>query len=141
MASIPRRHPRMAGPIRSAPFTISSIATGSGAASASAPIFRTSTPRATSIATGLQPLFQSIFAVTPTLHLKVRGGYAYRNYFDFPGNPSRNTNVLRGNLELRKYFDNGLSAAIYSNYDKFASRNENYDSERFINGAMMSWEY
>ena len=84
---------------------------------------------------------QSIFVIAPGLNLKIRGGYAYRNYPDFPENPSRNTHVFRTGAELRKYFDRGLSAALYSNYDRFASRNERFDSERFINGAMMSWEY
>jgi hypothetical protein len=84
---------------------------------------------------------QSIIVLTPGLNLKLRGGYAHRNYPDFPDTPSRNTNVFRAGAELRKYFDDGLSAAIYSNYDRFASRNERFDSERFINGAMLSWEY
>ncbi|QDT52809.1 Tetratricopeptide repeat protein [Caulifigura coniformis] len=84
---------------------------------------------------------QSIIVLTPGLNLKLRGGYAYRNYPDFPESPSRNTHVLRAGAELRKYFDDGLSAALYSNYDRFASRNDHFDSERFINGAMMSWEY
>jgi hypothetical protein len=84
---------------------------------------------------------QSIIVITPGLNLKLRGGYAYRNYPDFPENPSRNTNVFRAGAELRKYFDDGLSAALYSNYDRFASENARFDSERFINGAMLSWEY
>jgi len=84
---------------------------------------------------------QSIFVLAPRLNLKVRGGYAYRNYPDFPENPSRNTHVFRAGAELRKYFTDDLSAALYSNYDRFASKNERFDSERFINGAMMSWEY
>jgi len=84
---------------------------------------------------------QSILVITPGLNLKLRGGYAHRNYPDFPETPSRNTNVFRAGAELRKYFDHGLSAALYSNYDRFASRNARFDSERFINGALMSWEY
>jgi hypothetical protein len=84
---------------------------------------------------------QSLFLLTDTVHLKLRAGYAYRNYPDFPENPSRNTHVIRANAELRKYFDHGLSAALYSNFDRFASENERFDSERWISGAMMSWEY
>ena len=45
------------------------------------------------------------------------------------------------NQRRTHFFTDDLSAALYSNYDRFASKNERFDSERFINGAMMSWEY
>jgi tetratricopeptide (TPR) repeat protein len=84
---------------------------------------------------------QSIIVVVPTVHLKLRSGYAYRDYPDFTETPSRNTHIIRTGAELRKYFDYGISAAIYTQYDRFASRNDQFDRSRFLSGAVMTWEY
>lgn len=84
---------------------------------------------------------QSVFVLLPSLHLTLRSGYAYRDYPDFTETPSRNTHIFRNGAELRKYCNHGLSVALYTNFDKFASRNEQFDARRFLSGAVMSWEY
>lgn len=84
---------------------------------------------------------QSVFVIVPTVHLKLRNGYAFRDYPDFTETPSRNTHIIRTGAELRKYFDYGISAAIYTQYDRFASRNDQFDRSRFLSGAVMTWEY
>jgi len=84
---------------------------------------------------------QTVLVLVPTVHLKLRSGYAFRDYPDFDETPSRNTNIIRTGIELRKYFDAGLSAAIYSQYDRFASRNDQFDRSRYLSGAVVTWEY
>jgi tetratricopeptide (TPR) repeat protein len=84
---------------------------------------------------------QTVFALTPTLNLKLRGGYAYREYPDFQGSPSRNTHIFRAGVELRKFFDYGISMAAFSHYDHFASKNSQYDRTRFLSGVVTTWEY
>ena len=84
---------------------------------------------------------QAVIVIVPQLHLTARGGWAYRDYYDFTLTPSRNTNIFRVGAELRKYFDHGLSAAIVSQYDDFHTQNLNFRSNRFLAGGQLSWEY
>ncbi len=84
---------------------------------------------------------QSVVVVVPRLHLTTRGGWAYRDYYDFTSSPTRDTNVWRAGAELRKYFDGGLSAAIVSQYDTFQTPNDNFRSNRFLVGGVLTWEY
>ncbi|MBL8848741.1 MAG: tetratricopeptide repeat protein [Planctomycetaceae bacterium] len=84
---------------------------------------------------------QAVFALTSTLNLKVRSGYAYRDYMDFQGSPSRNSHIIRTGVELRRLFDHGISVAAFSHYDRFASRNSQYDRTRFLSGVVTTWEY
>ncbi len=90
---------------------------------------------------GVSLYTQAMIVIVPQLHLTARGGWAYRDYYDFTLTPSRNTNVFRVGAELRKYFDHGLSAAIVSQYDDFHSKNLNFRSNRFLAGGQLSWEY
>jgi|GEM_PF-5044710 len=84
---------------------------------------------------------QSVIVIIPKLHLTTRAGYAYRDYYDFTLSPSRNTHVFRTGGELRKYFDHGLSAALVSQYDAFQAKNDNFHSNRFLAGGVVTWEY
>jgi tetratricopeptide (TPR) repeat protein len=84
---------------------------------------------------------QTVVALSSTVNLKLRGGYAFRDYPDFQGNPSRNTNIIRAGVELRKFFDHGISVAAFGQYDHFASRNSLYDRTRYLSGVVTTWEY
>jgi hypothetical protein len=84
---------------------------------------------------------QTVVALSSTVNLKLRGGYAFRDYPDFQGNPSRNTNIIRAGAELRKFFDHGISVAAFGQYDHFASRNSQYERTRFLSGVVTTWEY
>lgn len=90
---------------------------------------------------GVSLYTQGNYLVAPKLMLTLKGGWAYRDYYDFTFTPSRNTNILRGSAELRRYFDHGLSTALFVGYDRFLSDNEQYDTDRFQTGAVLTWEY
>ncbi len=90
---------------------------------------------------GVSLYTQGNILVAPKLMLTLKGGWAYRDYFDFTLDPSRDTNILRGSAELRKYFSYGLSAALFAGYDRFLSENDQYDTDRFQSGAVLTWEY
>lgn len=84
---------------------------------------------------------QSIFVLRDGLTLTLRGGWAYRDYLDFSFTPSRNTNIWRTGGELRQRLKKGFSIALVSQYDRFDSENEQYDSDRFLTGGLLTWEY
>ena len=90
---------------------------------------------------GVSLYTQAVFVIVPKLHFTARGGWAYRDYYDFTQTPSRNTQVFRAGAELRKYFDHGMSAALVSQYDGFHSRNLNFRTDRFLAGGQLTWEY
>lgn len=54
---------------------------------------------------------------------------------------SRNTNIWRTGGELRQRLKKGFSIAVVSQYDRFDSDNEQYDSDRFLTGGLLTWEY
>jgi hypothetical protein len=84
---------------------------------------------------------QTVFVLTPELHLTLRGGWAHRDYPDFTRSPSRNTSIWRGGGELRRYFGHGVSAAIVAQFDDFDSKNERFEASRVLAGGVVSWEY
>jgi hypothetical protein len=84
---------------------------------------------------------QHIVVLPRRVHLKLRGGFTYRDYYDFPLTPSRNTRIWRAGGELRKYFDRGFSLALVAQYDRFDSDNDLFTTERFLAGGLASWEY
>ncbi len=90
---------------------------------------------------GVSLYTQAVVVIVPKLQLTARGGWAYRDYYDFTATPSRNTNIFRVGAELRKYFDHGMSAALVSQYDDFQTQNRNFRTDRFLAGGQLTWEY
>ena len=90
---------------------------------------------------GVSLYTQTVVVIVPKLHLTARGGWAYRDYYDFTQSPSRNTHIFRAGAELRKYFDHGMSAALVSQYDDFHTKNRNFRTDRFLAGGQLTWEY
>lgn len=90
---------------------------------------------------GVSLYTQENFLIAPKWMVTLKGGWSYRDYFDFTLNPSRDTNILRGSAELRRYFKYGLSAAVFAGYDRFLSDNPQYDTDRFQTGGVLTWEY
>ena len=90
---------------------------------------------------GVSLYTQAVVVIVPKLHLTARGGWAYRDYYDFTQSPSRNTHIFRAGAELRKYFDHGMSAALVSQYDDFHTKNRNFRTDRFLAGGQLTWEY
>lgn len=84
---------------------------------------------------------QHIMVLPRRVHLTLRGGFTYRDYYDFEFQPSRNTRIWRAGTELRKYFPRGFSAALVAQYDRFDSDNDQFTTERFLAGGVASWEY
>jgi hypothetical protein len=84
---------------------------------------------------------QHITVLPRRVHLTLRGGFTYRDYYDFTLEPSRNTRIWRAGGELRKYLNHGFSVALVAQYDRFDSDNDRFTTERFLAGAVASWEY
>ena len=84
---------------------------------------------------------QTVYVIVPKLHLTTKGGWAFRDYYDFTDTPSRNTHIFRAGAELRQYFENGFSLAAVSQFNTFVTRNRNFRSERFLIGMVGTWEY
>jgi len=84
---------------------------------------------------------QQVFVLLPQLHLTLKGGWSYRDYYDALVTPSRDTHVLRGSGEVRRYFANGVSAACFIGYDRFLSDNSRFDTDRLQSGGVLTWEF
>jgi hypothetical protein len=90
---------------------------------------------------GVSLYTQGVFLLVEDVRLTLRGGWAYRDYFDYTLIPSRNTNIFRLSGELRRYFDYGFSAALVASYDRFDSESPLYTTDRFLAGGVVSWEF
>jgi hypothetical protein len=90
---------------------------------------------------GVSIYTQGVWVLRPKLNLTVRGGWAHREYYDYTFTPSRNTNIWRLGGELRKYFDMGFSAALVAQYDRFESKNAQFNTDRFLTGGVATWEF
>jgi len=84
---------------------------------------------------------QHILVLPKRVQLTLRGGFTYRDYYDFTLEPSRNTRIWRAGGELRKYLNHGFSLALVAQYDRFDSDNDLFTTERFLTGGLASWEY
>lgn len=69
------------------------------------------------------------------LVLALQAGWGYRDYPDFTGSPSRNENLWRGGVELRREFGEHWEIAALVTFDRFASDNAQYDTDRYITGV------
>ena len=90
---------------------------------------------------GLSLYSEIVLAITKDTELTIQGGWGYRNYPDFEFTPSRNENIWRAGLELRKWLRDDLSAALVFNYDRFASKNVLFEAERYVTGVVTTFEY
>jgi hypothetical protein len=90
---------------------------------------------------GLSLYSEAVLAITQDTELTIQGGWGYRNYPDFEFTPSRNENVWRAGVELRKWLRDDLSVALVFNYDRFASENALFEAERYVTGVVTTFEY
>lgn len=90
---------------------------------------------------GLSLYSEAVLAITQDTELTIQGGWGYRNYPDFEFTPSRNENVWRAGVELRKWLRDDLSMALVFNYDRFASENALFEAERYVTGVVTTFEY
>lgn len=84
---------------------------------------------------------QVILVPVKDWHVTLRGGWVYRDYYDFTDTPSRDTHIWKAAAEVRKYFAAGFSTAFLAQYDNFQSQNSRFDSDRFLTGGVVTWEY
>lgn len=68
------------------------------------------------------------------LTLELQTGWGYRDYPDFTGSPSRNENLWRGGVNLRRELGPHWEIALIATYDRFASNNVQYDTDRYMTG-------
>ncbi len=71
------------------------------------------------------------------LELEMGGGY--RDYPNFVGDPSRNEVLWRAGVELSRDWSRHCTITAFSTYDRFASRNELFDAERYYTGLMTTY--
>lgn len=67
------------------------------------------------------------------------GGIGYRDYGDFTGPVSRDELTWRLNSKLRWQWTDSVSISAVVRHDRFASDNENFDTERTEGGIIMTW--
>ena len=89
---------------------------------------------------GISTYVDGILPLTDTLTLKVEGGWGYRDYSDFTASPSRNENIWRAGTRLTKQLNDHWSIAGVFNYDRFDSKNEQFNSDRFLAGLVAIFE-
>lgn len=89
---------------------------------------------------GISTYADAELPLTDTLTLKAEGGWGYRDYSDFSGSPSRNENIWRAGTRLTKQLNDHWSVAGVFNYDRFDSKNELFNSDRFLTGLVVIFE-
>lgn len=90
---------------------------------------------------GVNLYAEAVFVLGWQTELKLTGGWGYRDYADFQFTPSRNENIWRGGTELRKYFNDHVSAALVFNYVRFDSKNPLFAAERYLTGVVTTIVY
>ena len=74
-----------------------------------------------------------------SLDLILKGGWGYRDYFDFAFTPSRNENIWQAGIELKKKIDEHWYVSGVLNYDSFDSGNPLFEAEQYISGIIVTW--
>jgi tetratricopeptide (TPR) repeat protein len=72
--------------------------------------------------------------------LVLQFGWGYRDYPDFEFEPERNEHIWRGGVEVRKALDEHWWLAGTLRYDRFASKNDEFDADRYTTGALLTFE-
>jgi hypothetical protein len=66
-------------------------------------------------------------------------GWGYRDFPDFEFSPSRNENIWHAGIDLERSISESWSITGTFEYDRFASRNELFDADRFVAGAYLTY--
>ncbi len=80
-------------------------------------------------------------ALTENLSLIPSGAIGFRNFPDFTGTVNRDELTGRLGAKLKYEFNAHTAISAVVNYDRFASDNETYDSERFTTGIVATYLY
>jgi tetratricopeptide (TPR) repeat protein len=90
---------------------------------------------------GISLFAAGVFPIQPGLDFTLHGSWGYRDYPDFEFTPSRNEHIWRGGAELRKHFNEQLSAAAVFNFDRFNSQNPLFDAQRYVTGIVLTYRF
>jgi hypothetical protein len=82
---------------------------------------------------------ESALPLSGSLDLQL--GWGYRDYYDFTSSPSRNENLWRVSIELRKEVNLHWMGTGFLTFDRFAADNTLFDAERFLAGVMMTYTW
>jgi tetratricopeptide (TPR) repeat protein len=77
--------------------------------------------------------------ISQRLHWIVEAGTGYRDYYRSQLTPTRDETLWRAGTRLRLTFNERLSFAAVGNYDRFASKNELFDAQRYLAGLITTW--
>jgi hypothetical protein len=66
-------------------------------------------------------------------------GWGFRDFPDFEFSPSRNENIWHAGIDLERPISEHWSITGTFEYDRFASRNELFDADRFVAGAYLTY--
>jgi hypothetical protein len=66
-------------------------------------------------------------------------GWGYRDFPDFEFSPSRNENIWHFGIDLERPLSERWSITGSLEYDRFASRNELFDADRYVAGAYLTY--
>ncbi len=67
--------------------------------------------------------------------LGLQSGWGYRDFPDFTGSPDRNETLWRAGVDLRRELGAHWEIAAVLTYDRFASENSQYDTDRTMAGV------
>lgn len=79
--------------------------------------------------------------IVDNLRLELDSGWGYRDYPDFTLTPSRNENIIQAAARLRRHVTELWSVALVFNYDRFLTKNDLFDSQRYTAGAVTTIEF
>ncbi|HUG69379.1 MAG TPA: tetratricopeptide repeat protein [Pirellulaceae bacterium] len=73
--------------------------------------------------------------------LVASGGWGYRDYPEFSGDPSRNEILYVAGLQLDRRISENWRCTLFFNYDSFDTPNTTYSAERYRSGWYIKWEH
>lgn len=71
----------------------------------------------------------------------LEGGGGYRDYYRSQLAPSRDETIWRGGAKLRFRLNRRWSFSTVFNYDRFSSKNAEFDARRYLAGLVATWVY
>jgi tetratricopeptide (TPR) repeat protein len=80
------------------------------------------------------PLMQRVDAI-------LEGGGGYRDYYRSGLDPSRDEAIWRGGAKIRFRLNQRWSFSTVFNYDRFSSKNADFDARRYLAGLVTTWVY
>ncbi len=79
--------------------------------------------------------------ITQQVHGIIEAGGGYRDYYRSQLVPARDETIWRASTRLRYTWSQRLSFAGVFSYDRFASKNELFDAQRYLAGLITTWVF